>query len=303
VLCVAQTSVEFHKSLPVSSTEPVVLSVEVPTGDVDILYNHEGQVSISETVRVAGDSRVDDTYFSASLAVEQSGNRVNVRQISNAAYSQVKIKCRFRIDVPFRTEVRSTVREGKQTIRGILGPVEAHTDRGEVKVSYVAKQVLAEVGSGSLDIQVVGEHVEAKVRTGNISGERLPQGITAETDDGDITLAVVGPSTARVKKGTGRVDVGGARALLTATTDAGDLHVQAVPHDDWKLNSASGTIRLELPPTATFELDASTASGQLQIERDDLSKPLNDQRQIEQPANGGGKRISAHTESGRIIIR
>ena len=302
-LCAAQTSTEFHRSLTVVSVEPVALSVEIHRGDVDVLYNRDGQVSITAVAQAAGDAKIDDNYLPGTLAIEQSGNHVSIRQISDAADSDEKIKFRFRIDVPYPTEVISKVGEGKQTIRGILGPVDAHADRGDIKVSYVSKKLRADVGTGNLDLQVIGEHVDAKALMGNISGERLPQGISAETGDGDITLAVVGASTATIKKGSGRIDVGGVRGSLIASTDAGDLHVQAAPRDDWKLNSTAGAIRLNLPPSASFELDASTITGELQIEREGLSEPASGLRQTTQQVNGGGKRIEAHTGGGKIVIR
>jgi len=114
---------------------------------------------------------------------------------------------------------------------------------------------------------------------------------------------VVGPSTAIVKKGNGRIDVGGARSSFVGSTDAGDLHVKAIPHDDWQLTSTSGSVRLEVPPTAKFELDASTNTGEFQVERDDLATSDYDVHRFHQKFNGGGTRIQANTESGRIVIR
>ncbi len=154
-----------------------------------------------------------------------------------------------------------------------------------------------------MDIQVIGEHVEAKTGRGNIAGSRLPKGVSAETGDGDITLMVVGPSTATVKKGSGRIDVGGARGSFAGSTDAGDLHVKAIPHEDWTLRSGTGSIRLELPPDGKFELEASTKTGALELYREDIVKPEADALQLHQSVNGGGKRIEVHTESGRIAIR
>jgi DUF4097 and DUF4098 domain-containing protein YvlB len=154
-----------------------------------------------------------------------------------------------------------------------------------------------------LDLQVIGEHVEAHAGQGNISCTRAAQGVSADTGDGDISLMVVGPSTATVKKGSGRVDVGGARDSLVVSTDEGDLHVRAIPHDDWQLSSASGNVRLEFPPGAKLELDASTATGEFQVDRDDIARPNPNVRRLSQKVNGGGKRIAVHTGSGRILIR
>jgi DUF4097 and DUF4098 domain-containing protein YvlB len=143
------------------------------------------------------------------------------------------------------------------------------TGKGDIKASYISKGLQAEVDHGNLDLQVIGEHVEAKTGSGNISCARLAQGVSAETGDGDITLMVVGPSTATVEKGTGRIDVGGARSSFVGSTDGGDLCIKAIPHGDWQLNSVSGNIRVELPAAAKFELDASTDSGNVLVDRDD----------------------------------
>jgi Putative adhesin len=301
-VCVAQTSAEFHKSLPISNAEPVVLSVEMRHGDVEILYSRDGQVSITAVGQAAGESMLGDNFFLTTLAIEQSGNHVTLRQISNAVYSEEKIKVRLRIDVPYRTEVNSIVAEGKQTIRGVLGPVQARSGKGDIKASYVSKTLRAATGKGNVELQMIGEHVDAKVVNGNISGERLPQGITSETRDGDITLMVVGPSTATVVKGSGRIDVGGARGSLALSTDAGDLHVVAVPHDGWKLNSESGTIRLDLPPVVNVALNASTDSGKLQLERDDIPNAGDRLREVDEQPNSK-KPIDVHTGSGSIVIR
>lgn len=301
--CTAQASAELRKILPVLNAEPVELSVAIRRGDVDILYNRDGEVAITAVAQSTDDSRLDDAYFAATLTIKQSGNHISVQQVPHADYSEEKIKVRFRIDVPYRTEVSSNLGDGRQIIRGILGPCDVRVGTGDIRISYVSKRVHAETRRGDLDLQVIGEHVDAKTLAGNISGERLPQGISAETQEGDITLAVVGSSTATVKSGTGRVNVGGARGLLTAATDAGDLRVQAVPHEDWNLNSASGKIRLDLPPAANFEIDASTDSGEVRIERDDISRTANGLRRTIQQANGVGKRIKAQTETGNIVIR
>jgi hypothetical protein len=293
---------EFQRTLAVINAEPVVLNIEIISGDLEVLYSRDGQVSIAGFAQADGDSELDDNYFSASLTLDQAGNRITLRH-SDPGAVQGKVKVRYRIDVPYRTEVVCIVNRGKQSIRGVLGPVTAKAGIGDIKASYISKGLQAEVESGNIDLQVIGEHVEARTNKGNITGERLAQGIDARTGDGDVSLIVVGPSTALVEKGNGRIEVGGAWGALTCSTEGGDLHVQAVPHGYWKLNSASGVIRLDLPPVANFDLDISDDSGEIQIERDDLSTPSSDAHRVSQSVGGGGKRIEVHTVNGRITIR
>jgi DUF4097 and DUF4098 domain-containing protein YvlB len=296
----AQLADQFHQTLTVTTTEPVTLDIEVARGEVQVLYGRDGQVSITGSARGAGG--LDRNFFKAVLTIEQSGNHFKVRHVSNSAYPEEGINVSYRIDVPYRTAVTSKVNNGKQTLSGIMGPVKVITHKGDIKASYVSKGLRAQVDTGNLDFEVIGEHVEAKTGNGNISCTRLAQGITAETELGDITLMVVGPSKATVKSGTGRIEAGGVRGTFMASTYAGDVHVKAVPHDDWQFNSGSGNIRFELPPAAAFELDATTTSGVLEVNRDDIATPHSDVRHLHQQVNGGGKRIQAHTGSGRIVI-
>jgi hypothetical protein len=287
----------------VASAEPVTLDVEITHGDLQIVYGRDGQIMISGVAKTSADVKLDDNFFPSVLAIDQEGNHLHIRHVSNGAFPEKAISVLYRIDVPYRTEVTSRLGRGRQNVSGVLGPVAAVTDKGDVTVAYISRGVKAQVGSGTLDLQVIGEHVEAKVNSGNISCTRLPQGVSAETGDGDITLVVVGPSTAIVRKGNGRIDVGGARSSFVGSTDAGDLHVKAIPHDDWQLTSATGSVRLELPAAPRFELDASTDTGKFQIDLDGIAMPDSDVHQFRQDVNGGGKRIQVHTNSGTIMIR
>ena len=299
----AQVVVEFHRTVMVASAHPVTLEVQVSRGDLQVLYGRDGQVSITAVAKVTGGAKLDDNFFSKVLTIDQTGNHFSVVHASNAAYPESRINVLYRIEVPYRTEVISRLNSGHQKISGIMGPVKAAARSGDIKAEYITKGLYAEVDDGNLDIQVVGERVEAKAGRGNISCTRVPQGVSAETGDGDITLMVVGPSTAQVKNGHGRIDAGGARGSFTGSTAEGDLHVRAVPHDDWQLSSASGDVHLEFPPGAKLEIEASTTAGRFEIDRDDMAKPGPDPYRLEQKVNGGGKRIEVHTGSGKIVIR
>jgi DUF4097 and DUF4098 domain-containing protein YvlB len=298
----AQITPEFHKTLAVSNAEPVNLKIELFQGDLEITYSREGEVSIAALARASDEMNVPSDLFSTWLSVKAVGNQIEIRQQLLGEISHGGIKVGLRIDVPYRTEVHSVVNAGKQTITGLMGPVTAETNDGDIKISYVSKAVVAHAVTGSLNLHVIGEHVEAKTGRGNISCSRAAHGVRAETEDGDVSLMVVGPSEARVKSGAGTIDVGGVRGTLVASTDTGDLHVKAVPHDDWQLNSVSGTVHVELPPAAKFNLNTITNSGTFVTRRDDLQKPDARVRNFTQRVNGGGKRIEVHTESGRIVV-
>ncbi len=300
-LCRADAA-EFHRTLSVSNAEPVMLAIDISKGDIDIAYSRDGEVTITASAQSSDQNKIDETYFQIALGVTQVRNRISIQQTPNFIIPDDNLKLRYRIEVPYRTEITSSVKHGKQTVRGVTGPVDLKGN-GDVSVAYVSATVTVELERGNLDCQMIGDRVVARSSTGNISAERLPKGIHAETGDGDIKLMVIGPSEAKVHAGSGRIEVGGARDTLSAATDSGDIRVQAVPHADWNLNSNSGSIRLELPPRAAFDLQASSATGKLQFDRDDLPAVSPNARTLAQKVNGGGRKVAASTKSGAIWIR
>ena len=212
----AQSSAEFHKTLALNQSQPLLLTIEIASANLEVVYGRDGEVSISAVATSSSNSSVDDQFFTKSLTLEQDGNRVSLRAALSPADSGMNI--RYRLDVPYRTEVSSRLTHGTQLITGMLGPVNATAGKGDIKVSYVSKGVRALAETGDIDFQVIGERGEARTGAGNISCSRAVEGINAGTGEGDITLMVVGPSIAIIGKGTGRIDIGGARGSLTATT-------------------------------------------------------------------------------------
>jgi hypothetical protein len=299
----AQSPREFHRTIPVTVSDPVTLDVQLSEGELQIAYGRDEQVSVAAFTQVPIGVKAEKESLTSALTVEQDRNHLRIRDLSSTRPSEEKVRIVCRIDVPYWTEVNSVVDHGKQTIIGIMGPVKARTRKGDIKVSYVSKGVLAEAYSGNLDLQVIGEHVEARTGNGNISCVRTIRGASAETENGDIVLTVVGPSMANVKNGTGRIDLGNARGSFTGSTAGGDLQVKGLPHDDWRLNSASGNIRIELPPGARFEVDATTNFGEIVNDRGDIAITNGEVRHLHRKVNGGGKLIEMHTDNGRIVIR
>jgi DUF4097 and DUF4098 domain-containing protein YvlB len=301
-LSYAQATREWGRQYSTRIAEPVIVHVEVEQADLQLAYAREGEVSIFASARVTSGTEIEENYFARRSVIDQSGNQISIRELPGASGSDRNVRMTYRIDVPYRTEVQTHVVQGNQLIMGVEGPVTARSDIGDIKVSYVSHAVTAGAGTGNIDLQVVGARIDARTGTGNISCSRAMQGVSAQTTDGDITLMVVGSSTATIRSGSGRIDAGGIRGTLLASTAAGDLHVKAVPHDDWQLNSLSGNIRVELPPQAGFEVQAITESGDLIVSRDDLEKPSTGARRLDQKANGGGKHIDIRSGTGKIAI-
>src|SRR5579864_7288000 len=73
----------FQRTLEVSLKDPVVLNVDVSTGNVVIRYSHEGQVSIYASGKDAAGKGLSEEFFKNQLLIEQTENQITIRQAAN----------------------------------------------------------------------------------------------------------------------------------------------------------------------------------------------------------------------------
>jgi putative adhesin len=283
-LLFAETTAEFHRTLPLAPADHIVLDVAVPTGNVVISYAHAGEISVSATARAEG--KIPTDYFDRRLVVEREGEHVKVQFNSKNAPADDNLRIAYTIDVPNWIVVNSNVGTGKQTISGVMGPVRAVSGSGNVKVLYVT------------------DALEVKTGRGDITVIRVGAAARAETGSGNINMKDIGPgSIAAVRDGPGRVDVDGISGSFTGSTDAGELHVAGAVYDTWELKSASGNIMIGVTAESKFDIDAVTSSGRLSVDNDDIDMPNGaNPRACHQKVNGGGKLVRARSVSGTIFI-
>ncbi|HLJ91223.1 MAG TPA: DUF4097 family beta strand repeat-containing protein [Candidatus Angelobacter sp.] len=279
------TSYFFHRALDLSIAEPFSLDVALSSGDITFSYGRENQLLIEASAKDAAGNRVPEEFFRNGLLIEQVANRIVVRGRPDLSTISSLMKVQYQFYVPFQTDLISRVDAGNQDLVGIAGPAKLISGLGDIQATSVTRALL-----------------EARTGQGKISCSRVAR-VIAETGAGNITLMEDGPSKATVKKGRGKIEVGGARGFFEGSTDGGDIHIKAVLHGEWRLNSVSGNIRIEVPPKAAFNFDAKTSSGQVLIDRDDMQKPSDEERDSVQQVNGGGKLLQARSVSGRISIQ
>jgi len=276
----------FERILSMDLKDGVNLSISIYRGNVEIGYRRDDEVAIHAFGQDASGKDLPEDFFNKRLVIDQKDNHVSIQDFPGPdSLVSALYTINYRIDVPYRTQVDSTVAAiGNQTLTGVYGPVTLVSGAGDISAQYVRFGLL-----------------KAKTGKGNISCTRC-FGVNAETGEGNITLMEDGSSKAVVKTGRGRIEVGGVNGTFDGSTDAGMLHIRAVPSDDWQLRSNSGTIRLELPPEGKFEIDARSDSGDVAVDREDIRKSDPDARQVHQKVNGGGTHITVSSVKGSILV-
>src|SRR5205809_4044414 len=122
----------FKQTLEVSIAEPVILDVAVSRGDITIGYARDGEVSIYASAKDLAGKNVTDGFFKTGLLIEQYKNRISIRD-SLAIATGLTTSISYRIDVPFQTQINSSVSgAGNQKIIGIAGPAKLTSGIGDI---------------------------------------------------------------------------------------------------------------------------------------------------------------------------
>ncbi len=149
----------------------------------------------------------------------------------------------------------------------------------------------------------MGGNLEVKTGSGSIDALAVGGAITASAGSGQIEVEQSGTGDVSIHSGSGAVRVRGVRGGLSVSTSSGSIRAQGEMVRDWILEASSGGITVELPPEASFELDASTGSGSIDSERPVSVTGRISKKALRGAVGSGGPRLEIETSSGSIVIR
>ncbi len=181
-----------------------------------------------------------------------------------------------------------------------------HENMNNISIDYeiqAPENALLEAGSGSGDITVVGVGVTAKISTGsgNIHATGLHDGFSVSTGSGDIYAEQTGTGDVKASAGSGNIELRNLHGGLHAGTGSGNIKVGGAPTSDWKLGTGSGDVEL-WPGSAGITLDASTESGNIHSDREEMTQGTLNRHHVSGKLNGGGPTVHIETGSGEIRI-
>jgi hypothetical protein len=298
----------FDRTLSV--TGPVQLDVGTGSGSIEVTAGASGSVEVHGIVRSRSgffsgtDAAAKVRRIVDNPPIEQEGNvvRVGVRAIEDESlYEGVSIS--YRDVVPAETALVSKSGSGSQTLGDLAGPVEAASGSGSLTIGSIGSDVQARAGSGSVRIDGVGGNLQVKTGSGSIDARAVRGAITASAGSGRIELEQTGEGDVSVSSGSGGVQVRGVKGGLTISTSSGSIRAQGEMVRDWSLEASSGGVTVELPPDASFDLDAHTSSGNIDSDRRVSVTGRISRKALRGAVGNGGPRLEIETSSGSIVIR
>ena len=267
---------------------PAQLEIDAGSDDFMIRSGPSGNVGIS------GKIHVDNTWLlgNKTAEVQDLENNPPVRQDGSTIHigrtNLKNISVVYEITVPADTHVRS------------------RTGSGDLKIEGLNAGLDLQAGSGDLCMENVKGSITAHTGSGDVLGKSVSGNFNADASSGDIQVEEGGNGSVDVHTTSGDIAVKGILGALRVEAGSGDISAEGVPKGDWEARTGSGNIHLRLPHDASFRLEASTSSGELNVNHAVTMTVQGNldtaQHAIKGSVGSGGPLVTVQTGSGDIDI-
>ncbi len=254
------------------------------------------------------------------LEIETAGTRLSARIAYPEAGTQRAL--RLTLKVPARLHIIVDDGGNALSVTGVAA-VDLSAGRGEVKLRDIAGAVsgvhrggeFTVVDSGSLRLESAGSDLRLQRIAGDVSVRLRGGELRASTLGGAIEIDAQGGEVSidQIQKARGPLQVtatGGSVAVADLQVEAhfdvrdSDVRIDAAKAAPLTITS-QGHGAIEVTPAAGgYELDASTAGGELTLPDDTLTPTMDGQaHHAAGPVRGGGPLLRIRTRQADIVIR
>ena len=271
-----------------------------------------GGVEIDEerSYSLSGVNRIESFSTSTDIRFKE-GSGTNVRF---HLHGSIRTTNKERVTTLVERSTGSRLEVGAEPPRGLIAQISSNlvldiylpaNYEGGVAIDTVSGDVELPLGSfGELAIDTTSGDVDASAASNPITAES----IKVETTSGDIRLVAIVAGEARLDSTSGDIDFGGEVETLWADTTSGDITLEIDgDHDDLSIESTSGDVRLYLPESDSFNLDAKSTSGDIEtdfpITVTGTSGSRRRDNSLAGSVGGGGVDVLIKTVSGEISIQ
>lgn len=264
--------------------------LEIDTGswDVTVHSGPAGSVTITGRIHVNnhwlfGNQSDRIQELEKNPPVRQDGNTIQVGQTNLR-----NIYVEYEIAVPADTRVQS------------------RTGSGDVKIQELKSDLDLQSGSGDLILENITGQIQTRSGSGDVRARDISGRFSAQASSGDIQLEEHGRGDVDIHTTSGNIGVTGVQGALQVEAASGDISAEGTPSGPWEAHTGSGNVHLSLPPDSAFQLDASTSSGELNINHAvtlTVQGKLDATRhELKGKVGSGGPQVTVRTGSGDIDI-
>jgi hypothetical protein len=300
----AEVHGQFERTLSVSGH--VGLQVETGSGSIEVHRGGSNQIHVVGRISAnewfgGGNAEERVKKIENNPPIQQSGNDVRIGHIDDPELKH-NISISYEVTVPENTQLRSSSGSGTQSIADIAGPLEASAGSGNVKLSNIGAGVRAHTGSGSIEADGVHGNLYARAGSGSIHAANVAGGFDGQTGSGHLTLEQSAPGSVHAETGSGGIELRNVKGSLQASAGSGDVRVEGEATGGWMVRTGSGSVQLKLPSNASFDLDAHTGSGSINLAHPVTVQGSIGRKEVKGKVGGGGVPVEVQTGSGSIRI-
>jgi DUF4097 and DUF4098 domain-containing protein YvlB len=284
---------KFEKTVPLSKTGLFALSNV--SGNIEVMTWKEAQVKI-EALKVSRADTQDKAKENAAkvtidVAAEADAVRVETKYPKhNGGFwggDSIKVSVDYKVWVPEQAAIE---------LKSVSGDVEVASIGGKAKIDSVSGNVglkgaagaEVKVVSGDLRMENIAGDAFVKAVSGDIEITKVRGSIEADAVSGDIKLLGVSDAS-----------------TIDVKTVSGNVTYQGVikPGAHYELKAHSGDVRLSIPADSSFDLEASTFSGDIDSEFQITTSGKISPREIRGTVGKGGATLILKTFSGNVDLK
>jgi putative adhesin len=290
LLCLCATATDyqgsFERKFPVNG--PARLEIDTGSWDVTVHRGSAGAVIVTGRIHVNdrwlfGDRSARVRELENTPPVRQDGNTI---QVGHTNLNNIYVD--YEITVPADTRVQS------------------RTGSADIKIQELNSDIDLQSGSGDLILESITGRIQARSGSGDVRAKDISGAFSAQASSGDIQLDERGKGDVDIHTTSGNIGVTGIEGALRVEAGSGDISAEGTPAGNWEARTGSGNVHLSLPRNSAFQLEASTSSGELNVNHAitlTVQGNLDTARhELKGTVGSGGPQLTVHTGSGDIVI-
>ena len=271
--------------------EPITLSIELPSGRVNVFAITTNTTEIELSGTRAGDE--DARTLIERTRVEQSGGTIIVHVPDAKGFLRRTPELAITARVPIGSDLEAKLKSADLEAEGELGAAKIESASGDISVGDLSGDVRITAASGNVTLGTVGGIVRLQTASGDATVETACGDCHVQTASGDIQIdAVEGDFTARTASGDVVVREAGMSANVK--TASGDVQLRQVATGKVDVTTASGDVSIGVQRGVIVWTDLTSLTGSVSSGLD-ATEPDGDSE--------GSLELRAHSTTGDIALR
>ncbi|MHB8054485.1 MAG: DUF4097 family beta strand repeat-containing protein [Candidatus Aminicenantales bacterium] len=268
------------------------VSIENISGTIEVRSWEKAQVQI-DAVKVSDSSseeRAKENLDLVKIEIVNEGGTLRIETKypeSRHIGRSLNVQVNYIVAIPDKASLRVKNVSGDIEILNVGGDLDVDEVSGGVKITGAGRSVECKTVSGGIVLNGATGEVNLRAVSGGITAGDVKGSIEAETVSGSVKLRNVREA-----------------ASVRAKTISGGIECETeiLPSGRYNFDALSGGIRLTLPASATFEIDAETFSGHIETDFPVTLLGKISPKQLHGTVGTGGATLRVKSFSGTITI-